>query len=33
VPEFEELTFPLPIVEHEMARKRWFEKYGKALKK
>lgn len=32
VPEFEELTYPRPIVDHEMARKRCLEVYGKALK-
>lgn len=33
VPEFEELTYPQPIVEHEFARKRCLEAYSKALKK
>ena len=33
VPEFEELTYPQPIVGHEFARKRCLEVYGKALKK
>ena len=33
VPEFEELTYPHPIVDHEFARKRCLEVYGKALKK
>jgi deoxyribodipyrimidine photo-lyase len=33
VPEFEELTYPEPIVEHELARKRCLEVYGNALKK
>lgn len=33
VPEFEELTYPQPIVDHEFARKRCLEVYGKALKK
>jgi len=33
VPEFEELTYPRPIVEHEVARKRCLEVYGRALKK
>ena len=32
VPEFEELTYPQPIVEHDFARKRCLEVYGKALK-
>jgi deoxyribodipyrimidine photo-lyase len=32
VPEFEEFTYPTPIVEHEFARKRALEVYGKALK-
>lgn len=31
VPEFEELTYPQPIVEHEFARKRCLEAYKKAL--
>ncbi|HNU13964.1 MAG TPA: deoxyribodipyrimidine photo-lyase [Chitinophagaceae bacterium] len=33
VPEFEELTYPQPIVQHEVARKRCLEVYGTALKK
>ena len=33
VPEFEELTYRLPIVDHEFARKRCLEVYSKALKK
>lgn len=33
VPEFEELSYPRPIVEHEYARKRCLEVYGKALAK
>jgi deoxyribodipyrimidine photo-lyase len=33
VPEFEEFTYPVPIVEHEFARKRCLEVYGKVLKK
>ncbi|HEX7904067.1 MAG TPA: deoxyribodipyrimidine photo-lyase [Chitinophagaceae bacterium] len=33
VPEFEELSYPLPIVEHEVARKRCLEVYAAALKK
>ncbi|HMF70839.1 MAG TPA: deoxyribodipyrimidine photo-lyase [Flavitalea sp.] len=32
VPEFEEFTYPRPIIEHEAARKRCLEVYGKALK-
>ena len=32
VPEYAELTYPKPIVEHEFARKRCLEVYGKALK-
>lgn len=32
VPEFEELTYPQPVVEHEFARKRCLEVYGKAVK-
>jgi deoxyribodipyrimidine photo-lyase len=32
VPEFQELTYPLPIVNHEFARKRCLEVYGNALK-
>lgn len=33
VPEFQEFTYPAPIVVHEVARKRCLEVYGKALKK
>jgi deoxyribodipyrimidine photo-lyase len=33
VPEFEQLTYPKPIVQHELARKRCLEVYGKVLKK
>jgi deoxyribodipyrimidine photo-lyase len=33
VPEFQELNYPAPIVEHEFARKRCLEVYGKALKR
>ena len=33
VPEFEELTYTSPIVDHEFARKRCLDVYGKALKK
>jgi len=32
VPEFEDTDYPRPIVEHEMARKRALEVYGRALK-
>jgi deoxyribodipyrimidine photo-lyase len=32
VPEFEEFTYPKPIVEHEFARKRALETYGNALR-
>ena len=32
VPEFEEPSYPKPIVDHEMARKRCLEVYGKALR-
>ena len=32
IPELEELTYPLPIVEHEFARKRCLEEFSKALK-
>jgi deoxyribodipyrimidine photo-lyase len=32
VPEFEELTYPQPIVNHEMARERCLKTYSKALK-
>jgi deoxyribodipyrimidine photo-lyase len=33
VPEFQELTYPAPIVDHEMARKRCLEVYKKALER
>jgi deoxyribodipyrimidine photo-lyase len=33
VPEFQELNYPKPIVEHDFARKRCLEVYAKALKK
>ncbi len=33
VPEFEEFTYPKPIVEHEVARKRCLDVYTAALKK
>jgi deoxyribodipyrimidine photo-lyase len=33
VPEFEDLTYPQPIVEHSYARKRALEVYAKALKR
>jgi deoxyribodipyrimidine photo-lyase len=33
VPEFQEFTYPKPIVEHEVARKRCLEVYANALKK
>jgi deoxyribodipyrimidine photo-lyase len=33
VPEYMELNYPKPIVNHEFARKRCLEVYGKALKK
>jgi deoxyribodipyrimidine photo-lyase len=33
VPEFEEFTYPKPIIEHEAARKRCLEVYGEALRK
>lgn len=33
VPEFEEFTYPQPIVDHEFARKRCLEVYGRAVKK
>jgi deoxyribodipyrimidine photo-lyase len=33
VPELDELTYPLPMVAHEEARKRALEIYGKALRK
>ena len=32
VPEFEEFSYPRPIVDHEFARKRALEIYGKAVK-
>lgn len=32
VPEFEELTYPPPIIDHKQARKRCLEVYSKALK-
>ena len=32
VPEFQELTYPKPVVEHEYARKRCLEVYSKSLK-
>lgn len=32
VPEFEDFSYPAPIVEHEFARKRCLEVYSKALK-
>jgi deoxyribodipyrimidine photo-lyase len=32
VPEFQEFTYPQPIVNHEEARKRCLAVYGKALK-
>jgi deoxyribodipyrimidine photo-lyase len=32
VPEFEEFTYPKPIVEHEFARKRALEVFGEALR-
>ncbi len=32
VPEFQEFTYPKPIIEHEFARKRCLEVYGKAVK-
>lgn len=32
VPEFEEFTYPKPIIEHEVARKRCLEVYAAALK-
>ncbi len=32
VPEFEESTYPQPMVEHDFARKRCLEVYGKAIK-
>ena len=33
VPEFEELTYPAPIVDHDFARKRCLDVYGKAIRK
>lgn len=33
VPEFQELTYPRPVVEHDQARKRCLEVYASALKK
>lgn len=33
VPEVDDLTYVLPVVEHDVARKRALEVYGKALKK
>lgn len=33
VPEFQEFSYPQPIVDHEFARKRCLEVYAKALKK
>jgi len=33
VPEFEEFTYPKPIIEHDVARKRVLEVYADALKK
>ncbi|MEO7524157.1 MAG: deoxyribodipyrimidine photo-lyase, partial [Ferruginibacter sp.] len=33
VPEFQEFTYPKPIVDHDFARKRCLEVYAKALKK
>ena len=33
IPELEDLSYPPPIVEHEFARKRCLEVYGKAIKK
>lgn len=33
VPELDELSYPLPVVEHDVARKRALEVYGKALKR
>jgi deoxyribodipyrimidine photo-lyase len=33
VPEFEEFTYPKPIVDHDFARKRCLEVYSAALKK
>lgn len=33
VPEFEEFSYPKPLVDHDFARKRCLEVYGKALKR
>ncbi|HNN72835.1 MAG TPA: FAD-binding domain-containing protein, partial [Ferruginibacter sp.] len=33
VPELNEFSYPKPIVEHELARKRCLEVYGRTLKK
>jgi deoxyribodipyrimidine photo-lyase len=33
VPEFEDFNYPSPVVDHEFARKRCLEVYGKALKR
>lgn len=33
VPEFQEFSYPKPLVDHEFARKRCMEVYGKALRK
>ncbi|NML37074.1 deoxyribodipyrimidine photo-lyase [Chitinophaga sp. G-6-1-13] len=33
VPELDDLSYPLPMVEHDVARKRALEVYGKALKR
>ena len=33
VPELNEFSYPKPVVEHDLARKRCLEVYGKALKK
>jgi deoxyribodipyrimidine photo-lyase len=33
VPEFDQLIYPSPVIDHEQARKRCLEVYGKALKK
>jgi deoxyribodipyrimidine photo-lyase len=32
VPELDELTYPLPMVDHDLARKRCLEVYSNALK-
>jgi deoxyribodipyrimidine photo-lyase len=32
VPELDELNYPHPIVDHESARKRALEVYGRAIK-